>query len=442
LALFKAAAAPSSKRGDGDETSTAYQGGHGEFGHAEEKMTTLKNDATPADNQQPIAGTVSWQRFQVDYEFPVHFTCGLFRPDNPVLVDTLTRLEPEKRHRCLIFVDDGVLSSQPGLKAAIMAYAERCCEHIDLVCPPIPVPGGERIKNELFFTEDIQQRLIDHHIDRHSYVIVIGGGAVLDAVGLVAATTHRGVRLVRVPTTVLSQNDSGVGVKNGVNLQGVKNFIGTFAPPFAVLNDSDLVDDLPPREKVAGMAEAVKVALIRDAAFFTWLERHADDLVTFAPGAMATMIQRCAELHMHQIGHGGDPFETGSARPLDFGHWSAHKLESLTHHHLRHGEAVAIGIALDARYSVLTGLLKDGEDVRICSLLEHLGFRLWHPALETSASDGSVAVIKGLRDFQEHLGGELTITLLDDIGVGVEVHAIDEAMMLDAIAWLKSRAGA
>jgi 3-dehydroquinate synthase len=387
-------------------------------------------------------GKVSWQRFQVSYEFPVHFTRGLFEPGNPVVADTLSRLEPEKRHRCLVFIDDGVLSIRPGLKASVMAYAKAHSDRIDLVSPPIPVPGGERIKNELFFTEDIQQRLIDHHIDRHSYVIVIGGGAVLDAVGLVAATTHRGVRLVRVPTTVLSQNDSGVGVKNGVNLQGVKNFIGTFAPPFAVLNDLGMIDDLPPREKTAGMAEAVKVALIRDGDFFQWLERNADDLVTFSSDAMAYMIRRCAELHMHQIGHGGDPFETGSARPLDFGHWSAHKLESMTHHHLRHGEAVAIGIALDARYSVLAGLLKDGEDVRICTLLEHLGFRLWHPALETTARDGAVAVMQGLKDFQEHLGGELTITLLDDIGVGVEVHEIDDAMMLDAISWLKARAGA
>ena len=405
-------------------------------------MTIKEGDTLSArrTGSDGIDQEVSWQRFQVPYEFPVYFTRGLFNRDNTVLVETLSRLEPDKRHRCLVFIDDGVLSSRPDLKSAVMAYAEANSERMDLVSPPIPVPGGERIKNELFFTEDIQQRLIDNHIDRHSYVIVIGGGAVLDAVGLVAATTHRGVRLVRVPTTVLSQNDSGVGVKNGVNLQGVKNFIGTFAPPFAVLNDQDLIDDLPPREKIAGMAEAVKVALIRDADFFTWLERNADDLVTFAPDALATMIRRCAELHMHQIGHGGDPFETGSARPLDFGHWSAHKLESLTHHHLRHGEAVAIGIALDARYSVLAGLLGAGDEIRICALLEHLGFRLWHPALETTSNDGSVAVLKGLRDFQEHLGGELTVTLLDGIGVGVEVHEIDEAMMLDAIGWLKARA--
>lgn len=400
------------------------------------------NSKAAARDRLSHGGQVSWQRFQVSYQFPVHFTRSLFDPNNTVVADTLSRLEPAKRHRCLVFIDDGVLSIKPGLKTSVIAYANAHADRIDLVSPPIPVPGGERIKNELFFTEDIQQRLIDHHIDRHSYVIVIGGGAVLDAVGLVAATTHRGVRLVRVPTTVLSQNDSGVGVKNGVNLQGVKNFIGTFAPPFAVLNDLDMIDDLPPREKIAGMAEAVKVALIRDRDFFLWLERNADDLVTFSPDAMAHMIRRCAELHMHQIGHGGDPFETGSARPLDFGHWSAHKLESLTHHHLRHGEAVAIGIALDARYSVLAGLLADGEDVRICALLEHLGFRLWHPALETTARDGSVAIMKGLKDFQEHLGGELTITLLDDIGVGVEVHQIDDTMMLAAISWLKTRAGA
>ena len=206
------------------------------------------------------------------------------------------------------------------------------------------------------------------------------------------------------------------------------------------MNDQDLIDDLPPREKIAGMAEAVKVALIRDADFFTWLERNADDLVTFAPEATAYLIRRCAELHMHQIGHGGDPFETGSARPLDFGHWSAHKLESLTHHHLRHGEAVAIGIALDVRYSVLTGLLAEGQDIRICALLEHLGFRLWHPALETTANDGSVAVIKGLRDFQEHLGGELTVTLLDRTSASASKFTRStKRLMLEAIAWLKAR---
>ena len=379
------------------------------------------------------------QRFTITYEYPVHFTDGLLRPDNPTLAQALARLEPDRRHRCIVFVDDGITAVRPGIGDEICAYAAAHPDTIELVAAPFPVPGGERIKNDLWFVEQMQGRLFEHRIDRHSFVIAIGGGAMLDAVGLVAATAHRGIRLIRVPTTVLAQDDSGVGVKNGVNLLGVKNFVGTFAPPFAVLNDIDLLTPLSARDKVAGMAEAVKVALIRDHEFFVWLERHAEDLVTFQRPALGRMIRRCAELHMHQIAHGGDPFETGSARPLDFGHWSAHKLESLTKHHLRHGEAVAIGMALDARYAVLAGLLAPGAEERICALLEFLGFRLWHPALESTRPQGERALIEGLREFQEHLGGELTVTLLEDIGRGVEVHAMEESWVLESIDWLKRR---
>jgi 3-dehydroquinate synthase len=393
----------------------------------------------------PAAGVASadalyLQRFTVTYEYPVCFTAGLFAPDNPTLVEAVARLEPERRHRCLVFIDDGLLAAHPALRQQILDYAACHRERLELVAEPVAMPGGERLKNELFFVEQMQRQVFEHRIDRHAYVIAIGGGALLDAVGLVAATSHRGIRLIRVPTTVLAQDDSGVGVKNGVNLFGVKNFCGTFAPPFAVLNDLDLLTPLSERDKIAGMAEAVKVALIRDGEFFAWLERSADDLITFQRPALAAMIRRCAELHMRQIAHGGDPFETGSARPLDYGHWSAHKLETLTNHHLRHGEAVAIGVALDARYSVLAGLLPAGREVRICALLEHLGFRLWHPALESLRPDGSSAIFEGLREFREHLGGELTVTLLAGIGQGVEVHAIDEGLMAAAIGWLKSRA--
>lgn len=383
-----------------------------------------------------------WQKFAVPYEFPVVFTEGVFEPANPALRDVITRLEPAKRHRVVVFVDDGLNAGRVPLADAIVRYARAHADAIELACPPVVVPGGEKIKTELHFVESAQQTLFDLHIDRHSYVIAVGGGAVLDAIGLVAATTHRGVRHIRIPTTVLAQNDSGVGVKNGVNLQGVKNFVGTFAPPFAVLNDLEFVMTLPDRDKIAGMAEAVKVALIRDAEFFGWLQRHMDDLATFQRDAMAYMIRRCAELHMRQIGHGGDPFESGSARPLDYGHWSAHKLESLTRHHVRHGEAVAIGMALDARYSVLAGLLPAGEEERICALLEYLGFDLWHPALAKESPAGKWVILEGLDEFREHLGGELTITLLAGIGIGVEVHEMDAARVREAMEWLRGRAGA
>jgi 3-dehydroquinate synthase len=390
-------------------------------------------------DQPRVDDAVYWQEFSVPFRYPVHFTEGLFDPENTLLAEVMRLHEADRRHRCVVFVDEGVLNAFPALPRRIEAYAESHGENIELATAPIVIAGGERIKSELYFVEQMQQALFDHHIDRHSYVIAIGGGAVLDAVGLVAATTHRGIRHIRVPTTVLSQNDSGVGVKNGVNLFGSKNFVGTFAPPFAVLNDADFIAKLPERDRIAGMAEAVKVALIRDGEFFTWLERNADDLALFEAKAMSTLIQRCAQLHMRQIAHGGDPFESGSARPLDYGHWSAHKLESMTRHHVRHGEAVAIGIALDARYSVLSGLLAEGEEDRICYLLEHLGFRLWHPAMERAETDGVYSVLVGLQEFREHLGGELTITLLSGIGVGVEVHEMDETLVNQSIEWLKAR---
>ncbi|MDH5538548.1 MAG: 3-dehydroquinate synthase [Rhizobacter sp.] len=382
-----------------------------------------------------------WQKFLVPYEFPVVFTEGVFEPGNTALREVLCRLESGKRHRVVFFVDDGLLGNNghAALLQDITEYAQHHADAIELACPPVAVPGGEKIKAELHFVESLQQTLFDLHIDRHSFVVAVGGGAVLDAVGLISATTHRGVRHIRIPTTVLAQNDSGVGVKNGVNLQGVKNFVGTFAPPFAVLNDLRFVMSLPERDKIAGMAEAVKVALIRDAEFFTWIERHMDDLATFERGAMASMIRRCAELHMRQIGQGGDPFEMGSARPLDYGHWSAHKLESLTRHHVRHGEAVAIGMALDARYSVLAGSLAPGQEDRICALLEYLGFELWHPVLAKTGASGQPVILDGLREFQEHLGGELCVTLLAGIGVGVEVNQIDPERMRESLGWLQDR---
>ena len=393
---------------------------------------------SPAPDAAP--DTVAWQRFSVPYEFPVVFTDDLFAPDNPVLRDALARLEPAKRHRLLVFVDAGVLQAMPGLTAAIRTYCEAHAATLELLGEPLVVTGGEAIKAGWESLAPLRDALEAHALDRHSYVVAIGGGAVLDAVGLLAATAHRGIRHVRVPSTVLAQNDSGVGVKNGVNQYGQKNYLGTFAPPFAVLNDATFLDVLPPRERRAGMAEAVKVALIRDARFFARLERDACALARFERAPLARLVRRCAELHMHQIGRGGDPFELGSARPLDFGHWAAHRLETLSDHAVRHGEAVAIGIELDTRYSVLAGLLDAPSAARVRALLRTLGLALWHPALDARGAGGRRAVLDGLADFQTHLGGRLTITLLAGIGQGVEVHEMDHGLLDRALDAMRAAA--
>lgn len=395
--------------------------------------------STPSlDVRSPIVR----QRFAVTFDYAVAFTRDAFDPANPTLAEAIGTTGADPRPRCLAFVDMGVLAGHPTLPEAIAAHFAARDDLPTLVAPPRLLPGGEAVKNDPALIGQMHDAILGHGIDRHSYVLAVGGGAFLDAVGLAASTAHRGVRLVRMPTTVLAQNDSGVGVKSAINLNGAKNQIGTFAPPWAVVNDAAFLDSLPQRDRIAGMAEAVKVALIRDGAFFEWLERSADALTLFEPDAVAHLIRRCAELHMRQIAEGGDPFEQGSARPLDFGHWAAHKLETLSRNHLRHGEAVAIGIALDTRYSVLAGLLPEGEDLRVAVLLEHLGFRLWHPALARRDAAGRPQVLAGLEEFREHLGGRLTITLLAGIGRGIEVNAMDAGLVESAIGWLSAREAA
>ncbi len=377
--------------------------------------------------------------FSVPFRYAVHFTERVFDPDNAVLVEALRRLETARRHRVLVIIDDGVARAHPGSMAAVRAYADAHAASIELLGEPLIVPGGEQAKNDPAIVSSLQRQMAALGVDRQSFCLVIGGGAVQDMAGFAAATCHRGVRVVRVPTTVLGQNDSGVGVKNGVNAFGMKNFVGSFAVPFAVINDFEFLATLSRRDRVAGMAEAVKVALIRDARFFEWLCEHASELARLEPSATAVMIRECARLHVEHIAGGGDPFELGSARPLDYGHWAAHKLESLTAHRLRHGEAVGIGLALDTRYSVEVGLLDAGTGERITRLLIDLGFRLYDPALELRDKSGQLRVLEGLREFREHLGGELTVSLLAAPGRGVNVNEMDFSRVVRCIDWLAER---
>ena len=370
--------------------------------------------------------------FSVPFEFPLHFTSGVFDHANPLLAEIVARLEPSRRHRILFIIDKRVASTNPDLQDAILGYASANSERIELTGPPVIVEGGEAVKNTIEHVLDVLRLINDARLDRQSFVAVIGGGAVLDMVSFAAAIAHRGIRVLRFPTTVLAQADSGVGVKNSINLFGKKNFVGTFAPPFAVINDFDFLATLEPRDRVAGIVEAVKVALLKDAALFEDIAVNASRIAT-DDTVLHRVIERSAQLHVQHICGNGDPFELGSARPLDFGHWAAHKLESMTKHRLRHGEAVAIGIALDVSYSVRKGYIDRATASRILDVLETIGFELWDDALEQRERDGSHTLIAGLREFREHLGGELHITLLGGIGRSFEVTEMDETLILESI---------
>lgn len=376
------------------------------------------------------------RQIHVDWSLRVFFTENVFAPDNLTLRDAMAEAEPRK---VLAVIEDSLGQSRPVVEKEIERYFAAHASQFQLVRSPLPVVGGEQSKNSIPLITDILSHIDKHHIDRHSYVVAIGGGALLDVAGFAASIAHRGVRHVRIPTTTLAQADSGIGVKNAINAFGKKNFIGTFAPPHAVVNDFNLLASLAPRNKRAGYIEAIKVACIRDKEFFREIERAAENLNLFEPQAMKRLIFRCAELHLNHIASGGDPFEMGSARPLDFGHWAAHKLERLSNFSISHGEAVAIGIGVDVIYSRLSGLLDERSCARVLDLMQRLGFKLYADELLDEDARGQMRIFEGLEEFREHLGGRLTITLLKAIGHGVEVHEMDRKKVLAAIHELCER---
>lgn len=375
------------------------------------------------------------QSFTVKFEYNVYFTSGLFEVSNQLFSNFLNKtLSPEIPRKILFVLDQGVVNANSDIIAQVRNYFA-VNKSVELIQEFIIVPGGEAVKNDTRFFDEILEAVNIHKVDRHSFIAAIGGGSVLDLVGYAAAVSHRGIKHIRIPTTVLSQNDSGVGVKNGINYFDKKNFLGTFAPPVAVFNDEIYLETLSDRDWRSGISEAIKVALIKDPVFFIWLEENTQALVSRDLKTMNYLVHRCAELHMQHIA-GRDPFETGSSRPLDFGHWSAHKLEQLSHFQVLHGEAVAMGMALDTVYSNLCGRLSDYETNRVISLIKKSGFELTHPLMEVEQEDS--AILRGLQEFREHLGGRLTIMLLDKIGTGTEVHEIDIGILKEAGGKLKS----
>jgi 3-dehydroquinate synthase len=366
--------------------------------------------------------------FAVPFVHRLRFTRDVLGPDRDALAAVLASSEGRKA-RVQFWVDEHLLARRPDLRSFVGSFAETYASSLEVLDAVQVVPGGEAIKNDTRLLEQILRAFEAADLDRHSYVVVIGGGAVLDAVGFAAAIAHRGLRLVRLPTTTLAQADSGVGVKNGVNLFGKKNWIGSFAVPWAVVNDAGLLASLPDRDFACGFAEAVKVALLKDADFFERVCTEARRVAERDPEAALPIIRRSACLHLDHITRGGDPFEMLEARPLDFGHWSAHKMEALTGYALRHGEAVAIGVAIDTVYSSLA-LGFPAQDVdRVLLCLEELGLPLGHPVLCDTDS-----LFAGLEEFRQHLGGRLTLTMVDGVGRPVEVHRVDNRLMRAAIA--------
>ena len=368
----------------------------------------------------------------VTFKHRVVFTRNAFAPENHDLAEILRE---GGGRRALVLVEEAVAAAWPGLLEEIDGFFQ--AQGLDFRGTRI-LPGGEPVKADDSWVRKTWELIDAAHLDRHSYLLAIGGGAFLDAVGFAAATAHRGVRLVRFPTTTLSQDDSGVGVKCAINAFGKKNWIGAFAVPFAVINDFRYLHSQDEETRRAGLIEAVKVALVKDAGFFTWIEENLAALSALEPAVLEACVEKSALLHAAHITGGGDPFETGSSRPLDFGHWAAHKLEALTEYGVSHAPAVAIGLALDTLYSARTGLAPAELVDRVFRVLEGLKLVVYHPGLDWLDESGKRRVLDGLDEFREHLGGELTVLMLSGIGQGVDVHRIDARRVGECIDELRS----
>ena len=377
----------------------------------------------------------------IPHEHRLIFTRHAFSVKNHTLSETLTPREEGERIRVLVFWDEGLAKPFPDYGPNIAAWFAAHADKLELAAPPIALPGGEQVKNDFSQLERIWQTIESSGLCRHSYILAIGGGAVLDLVGFAASTAHRGIPLVRMPTTSLSQGDGGVGVKNGVNFFGKKNWLGSFGVPHAIINDLALLHGLPVRERRVGLIEAVKVALIRDATFFEFIEENVEALAKFEVESFEAVIRESARQHMEHIATAGDPFEQGSARPLDFGHWAAHKLEQLSEFRVSHGEAVAVGMGIDLIYARKVGLLPEAETERILQVIQQLGFELFAPIREVPGSSGRQDMLDGLEEFREHLGGRLSIPMIRAPGDRLEIHEVDGAIVRSAVEELEQRFG-
>ena len=294
-------------------------------------------------------------------------------------------------------------------------------------------PGGENSKMNNRIIEEMWNAFNNDDLDRRSYVLAIGGGATLDSVGYAAALAHRGIRLIRVPATTLSQADSGVGVKNAINYFGKKNWLGSFSVPWGVINDYSILESLTDRDFFCGFSEALKVFLLKSSEKFSWLCAHAFDINKRNPDICLEAITQSVLFHLNHITKGGDPFESETARPLDFGHWSAHKLEPLSKYEIKHGEAVAIGVALDCIYSSKVHGLAADHCYKAVKCLADIGLPTFHPLMKNTQE-----ILVGLEEFRQHLGGILTVTQIESPGHPINVHSISQEIMQNSINELES----
>ena len=280
----------------------------------------------------------------------------------------LRRLGLARRY---VVVTDSHLASGPGRR--LLGSLRRRGLHADLLV----IPAGERYKSRRV-RDGLEDRLVDLGADRDTLLIALGGGVVGDITGFVAATFHRGIPFVQIPTTLIGMVDSSIGGKTGINLPAGKNLIGAYHQPAAIYVDVDYLKSLPERQFRSGMAEVVKCGVVADAALFETLERVPERVMRRDPEVLSRLIEACCRIKVRVVSE--DPREAGRRIVLNFGHTIGHALETLTRYRLAHGEAVAIGMVAEARIAARAGLASAELAARLAALLERIGLPTEIPA--------------------------------------------------------------
>ena len=290
-------------------------------------------------------------------------------------------------------------------------YFERVAQFFSIkgaAVEQVIIPDGERFKTQETLTS-IYDQLIERRVDRSTTIVALGGGVVGDVAGFAAATYQRGVPLVQIPTTLLSQVDSSVGGKTAINHPAGKNMIGSFYQPQAVIIDLEMLQSLPEREFQAGLAEVVKYGAIMDAAFFVWLEQNVTLLMKRDFDALGYAVERCCTSKARIVED--DETESGSRALLNFGHTFGHAIEAgLGYGKWLHGEAVAVGMLLASRLSVLMGSLTQSDWDRIERLLSSIGLPIDAPDL------GRERYLELMGYDKKVLDGKLRLILLKSLG--------------------------
>lgn len=289
--------------------------------------------------------------------YPVYVGRGLLSR----LGDLVADLAPAHRH--VLVSDDEVAALYALSTADALASAGLSVELLTF-------EAGEKRKTRSTWA-DLIDRMLAAGVGRDAAVVALGGGVTGDLAGFVASTYMRGIPLVAVPTSLLAMLDSSIGGKTGVDTPAAKNAVGTFHHPRLVVVDPDLLATLPVPHRRAGLAEAVKVAAMRDAGTFEWIERHATGLLQGQPPALETLVAECLRLKADVVV--ADPLESGERQVLNFGHTVGHALETLAGFDLLHGEAVAAGMRVEARMGEATGKSETGTAARLDAVLAACG---------------------------------------------------------------------